>query len=198
MNWRRFIEQYLPLLLLLVKFQTTTSVSPLETVNATTTPEEPRNEKSCLKYDYQIHDALASTKPPVDNYFNISNAIYPSEDISSKLVNIWVHFINSTVNLTEVEQRKFIWSRSCLYVSDRYLSLQAMSLYSLATIWPHRRQEDLHITIYEFCDPHEKRRKLLQFLSTVRIQYWIVHFTWDGNVGKCCTILLGPTSPQTL
>lgn len=176
MNWRQFIEQHLPLLLLLVKFQTTASVSPLKTANATTTPEEPRNEKSCLKYDYQIHDALTSTKPPLDNYFNISNAIYPSEDISSKLVNIWVHFINSTVNLTEVEQRKFIWSRSCLYVSDRYLSLQAMSLYSLAAIMPHRRQEDLHITIYEFCNPHEKRRKLLQFLSTVRIHFTSVNF----------------------
>ena len=171
MNWRRSIEGYLLLLLLLVKFQTTTSVSPLNTVNVTKSPDEPRIEKSCLKYDYQIHDVLTSTKPPLDNYFNISNAIYPSEDSSSKLVNIWVHFINSTVNLTEVEQLRFIWSRSCLYVSDRYLSLQAMSLYSLATIWPHRRQEDLHITTNEFCNPHEKTRKLLQFLSTVRIQY---------------------------
>lgn len=177
MNCRRFIKRYPLLLLLLVKFQTTTSVSPLNAVNATKSPDEPRIEKSCLKYDYQIHDALTSTKPPLDNYFNISNAIYPSEDSSSKLINIWVHFINSTVNLTEVEQLKFIWSRSCLYVSDRYLSLQAMSLYSLATIWPHRRQEDLHITINEFCNPHEKTRKLLQFLSTVRIQYSVAHFT---------------------
>ena len=179
MKWRRFIERYLLLLLLLVKFQATTSVSPLNTINATNTSDEPREEpeKSCLKYDFQIHDALTSSKPPLDNYFNISNAMFPSEDSSSKLVNIWVHFINSTVNLTEVEQRKFIWSRSCLYVSDRYLSLQAMTLYSLATIWPQRRQQDLHITIYEFCNPHVKRRKLLQFLSTVRIQYWVVHFT---------------------
>ena len=173
MHWRRLIERYVLLLLLLVRFQMTTSVSPLNTVNSTKSPDqpadEPRIEKSCLKYDYQIHDALACRKPPLDNYFNISNAIYPSEDSSSKLINIWVHFINSTVNLTEVEQMKFIWSRSCLYVSDRYLSLQAMSVYSLATIWPHRRQQDLHITINEFCIPQEKRSKLLQFLSTVRI-----------------------------
>ena len=174
MIWRRLIERYFLLLLLLVKFQLT-SVLPLNTVNATKSPEEPadelRIEKSCLKYDYQIHDALASTKPPLDNYFNISNAIYPSEDSSSKLIHITVHFINSTVNLTEVEQLKFIWSRSCLYVSDRYLSVYAMRLYSLATIWPHREQEDLDITLNEFCNPQKKRRKLLQFLSTVRIQY---------------------------
>ena len=175
MNWRRLIERYFLLLLLLVKFQMT-SVLPLNTVNATKSPDEPadepRIEKSCLKYDYQIHDALASTKPPLDNYFNISNAIYSSADYSSsKLLNIWVHFVNSTVNITEVGKLKFIWSRSCLYVSDRYLSLHAMRLYSLATIWPHGDQKDLHITINEFCNPHEKRRKLLQFLSTVRIQY---------------------------
>ena len=40
---------------------------------------------TCLKYDFQVHEALASTKPPFDNYFNISRAIYPSEDVSSKL-----------------------------------------------------------------------------------------------------------------
>ena len=174
MIWRRLIERYFLLLLLLGKFQLT-SVLPLNTVNATKSPEESadelRIEKSCLKYDYQIHDALACRKPPLDNYFNISNAIYPSEDSSSKLIHITVHFINSTVNLTEVERLKFIWSRSCLYVSDRYLSVYAMRLYSLATIWPHREQEDLDITLNEFCNPQKKRRKLLQFLSTVRIQY---------------------------
>ena len=175
MIWRRLIERYFLLLLLLGKFQLT-SVLPLNTVNATKSPEEPadelRIEQSCLKYDYQIHDALASTKPPLDNYFNISNAIYSSADYSSAtLIHITVHFINSTVNLTEVEQLKFIWSRSCLYVSDRYLSVYAMRLYSLATIWPHREQEDLDITLNEFCNPQKKRRKLLQFLSTVRIQY---------------------------
>ena len=37
----------------------------------------------CLKYDYQIQDTLAATKPPFDNYFNISRAIYPSEELLS-------------------------------------------------------------------------------------------------------------------
>ena len=170
MKWRRFIERYFFLLLLVVNVHKTTSISPSKTVNETSRLEQQRNEKNCLKYDYQIQDTLTSTKPPFDNYFNISSAIYPSDDISSKLVNIWVHLINSTSNRTEVDQQKFIWSRSCLYVSDRYLSLQAMSLYSLGTIWPDRRQEDLHITINEFCDPQEKKKKLLKFLSTVRIQ----------------------------
>lgn len=177
MVWKRLIKEWISFLLL-IQFHQTSSTHSSETVNVTTKVEEPREEKKCLKYDYQIHEALASTKPPFDNYFNISRAIYPSEDISSKLINIWVHFTNSSVNLTEVNEVKFIWSRSCLYVSDRYLSLQAMSLYSLGTIWPDRRQEDLHITIFEFCDPQETRRKLLNFLSTVRIHaYYDVSIT---------------------
>ena len=125
----------------------------------------------CLKYDYQIQDMFASTKPPFDNYFNISRAIYPTGKLSSKLVNIWVHFTNSSTNLTQVSLRKFMWSRSCLYVSDQYLSLQAMSLYSLGSIWPNRNQEGLHITIPPFCNSEPSKQKLVQFLSTVSLGY---------------------------
>ena len=142
---------------------------------------------ACLKYDFQVHEALASTKPPFDNYFNISRAIYPSEDVPSKLVNIWVHFTNSSVNLTEVNQLKFIWSRSCLYVSDRYLSLRAMGLYSLFTIWPDRGQEDLHITLYQFCDPRQTKRKLINFLSTVRPE--LVFFDFSQQCFLCLHVL---------
>ena len=127
--------------------------------------------KHCLKYDYEIQDTLTSTKPPFDNYFNISRAVYPSEELSSKLINIWVHFTNSSTNLTQVSLRKFIWSRSCLYVSDRYLSLLAISLYSLGSIWPDRRQEILHITIPTFCNSEAAEQKLVQFLSTVSPEY---------------------------
>lgn len=165
MNWRWLIK---PLsLLVLFKFPKTSLMSPLETKNATNKQEGAREEDICIKYDYQIHDALTSTKPPFDNYFNISRAIFPAEDISSKLINIWVHFTNSSVNLTQVDQRRFIWSRSCLYVSDRYLSLRAMSFYSLGTIWPDRRQQDLHVTMYVFCNLEDTERKLIDFLSTV-------------------------------
>lgn len=118
---------------------------------------------NCLKYSYQIHDALTSMHPPFDNYFNISLAIFPSEGLSSKLINIRVRFTNSSVNLTQVGQTKYIWSWSCLYVSDRYLSLQAMRIYSMGTIWPDRRQEDLHITIPKFCNPQQTKAKLVDF-----------------------------------
>ena len=128
---------------------------------------------NCLKYIYEVHDALASLKPPFDNYFNISRAIFPSEGLTSKLINIWVHFTNSSVNLTQVGQAKYVWSRSCLYVSDRYLSLQAMRIYSMGAIWPDRRQEDLHITIPKFCNPKQARAKLVEFLSTVSISIYL-------------------------
>lgn len=158
---------------LLVKANTASPLPPAKT-SIPTSQEKEHVEDHCLKYDYQIHDALTSTKPPFDNYFNISRAIYPSEDISSKLINIWVHFTNSSDNLTQVGERKFIWSRSCLYVSDRYLSLRAMNLYSLGSIWPDRRQEDLHITIFTFCHPQATMTKLVAFLSTVSITKWLV------------------------
>ena len=125
----------------------------------------------CLKYDYQIQDVLASTKPPFDNYFNISRAIYPPKKLRSELVHIWVHFINSSTNLTQVSLRKFIWSRSCLYVSDLFLSLQAMGFYSLGSIWPNRRKEIVHITIPIFCNSEASEQKLVQFLSTVSPGY---------------------------
>ena len=167
MNWRRLIKPFS--LLVLFIFPKTSLTSTLETNNATDKQEEAREADLCIRYDYQIHDALTSTKPPFDNYFNISRAIFPSDDMSLKLINIWVHFTNSSVNLTQVDQRQFIWSRSCLYVSDKYLSLRAMSLYSLGTIWPDRRQQDLHVTMYKFCNLEETKRKLIDFLSTVSI-----------------------------
>ena len=40
----------------------------------------------CIKYHYQIQDTLASTVPPLDNYFNISSAIYPTGELPSKLI----------------------------------------------------------------------------------------------------------------
>lgn len=156
-------------LLLLVKANTASPSLPPNTSLPSTSSGKQLVKDGCLKHDYQIQDALTSTKPPFDNYFNISRAIYPSEELSSKLINIWVHFTNSSANLTQVYLRKFIWSRSCLYVSDRYLSLRAMSLYSLGSIWPDRRQEVLHITIPIFCNPKATVQKLIDFLSTVSI-----------------------------
>ena len=183
MKWEWFIDLSLSLTILLVDKASSKSTS--ETMNGTNNQVELRKE-NCLKYDYQIHDALTSTKPPFDNYFNISRAIFPSEDTSSKLINIWVHFTNSSVNLTEVDQRKYIWSRSCLYVSDRYLSLRAMGIYSLGSIWPDRRQQDLHITISKFCNQAETELKLVEFLSTVSMFLFTFEYTslvwYEGNL----------------
>lgn len=173
-------------LFLLLKMYSTSPLPPKKTGVLTTSQGTELVPVNCLKYDYQIHDALTSTMPPFDNYFNISQAIYPSEDISSKLINIWVHFTNSSANLTQVDQRQLIWSRSCLYVSDRYLSLRAMSVYSVGSIWPDRRQEDLHITILPFCNPQTTTKKLVQFLSTVSIS---VSFSFCGRKNKIYNLI---------
>ena len=181
MTWEWLINLSLSLTILLIDKASSKSTS--ETMNGTSNKVELRKE-NCLKYDYQIYDALASTKPPFDNYFNISRAIFPSEDTSSKLINIWVHITNSSVHLTEVDQRKYIWSRSCLYVSDCYLSLRAMSIYSLGSVWPDRRQQDLHITISKFCNPKETEIKLVEFLSTVSIFLYTFEHTFGPSMKK--------------
>ena len=167
MKWTSLIEITLfHLFFLSGEIHQSFSASPPET----SIREAGVEDINCLKYNYQIHDVLTSMHPPFDNYFNISRAIFPSEGLSSKLINIWVRFTNSSVNLTQVGQTKYIWSRSCLYVSDRYLSLQAMRIYSMGTIWPDRRQEDLQITIPKFCNPQQTKAKLVDFLSTVSIE----------------------------
>lgn len=104
MKWKQFAKLYIALLLL-ANFHQMSSTPSSKKVNTRTKMDDPTDNYvyACLKYDFQVHEALASTKPPFDNYFNISRAIYPSEDVSSKLVNIWVHFTNSSVNLTELE-----------------------------------------------------------------------------------------------
>ena len=163
MKWTFLIKITIYLFLLSGEIHQSSSASPPET----STRDSGVEDINCLKYNYQIHEALASLNPPFDNYFNISRAMFPSEGLSSKFINIWVHFTNSSVNLTQVSQAKYIWSRSCLYVSDRYLSLQAMRIYSMGTIWPDRRREDLHITIPKFCNPKQAKAKLAEFLSTV-------------------------------
>ena len=38
-----------------------------------------------------------------------------------------------------------------------------MRIYSMGTIWPDRRQEDLHITIPKFCNPQQTKAKLVDF-----------------------------------
>ena len=166
MQWTSLIEITFHLFFLSGEIHQSFSASPPET----SIREAGVEDINCLKYNYQIHDVLTSMHPPFDNYFNISRAIFPSEGLSSKLINIRVRFTNSSVNLTQVGQTKYIWSWSCLYVSDRYLSLQAMRIYSMGTIWPDRRQEDLQITIPKFCNPQQTKAKLVDFLSTVSIE----------------------------
>ena len=46
--------------------------------------------------DDQIQRYLTSSKPPYDNYYNISRAVYPSVDLPSLLIKITVTFLVSS------------------------------------------------------------------------------------------------------
>ena len=129
----------------------------------------------CL--DYQIQEALTSSKRPWDNYFRISQAVYPSVDLSARLIKIWVKFVNesSVSNASDVPCDKtgnstYTWSMSCLYVSAGPVSLFSMNLFSLGAIWPNRRETELCINLPQSCrDYLEKNEmeKMIYFLSTV-------------------------------
>ena len=140
---------------------------------------------TCIERDEQIQKYLTSSKPPFDNYLNISKAVYPSVDLPSLLIDITVKFLktagkksNGSSSLSTLEQnvsrsttfeiRKFKWSMSCLYVSGG-ISLSAMNWFPLGAIYPNRRGSKLHITLPQFCNGFSVDRQdtMMYFLSTV-------------------------------
>ena len=142
----------------------------------------------CLEHDYEIQDYLISSKPPWDNYYNISKAVYPSIDLPSLLLKITVEFLSTaiqnastasstsaaSINQSESDTRlilkeikMYTWSMSCLYVSAGDVSLFAMRLFSLGTIWPSRRERQLRIKLPEFCHGVPQKEQMEYFLSTV-------------------------------
>ena len=132
------------------------------------------NESKCLHFDddERIQEFLVSPK----NYYNISRAIYPSIDIPSLYVKITVQFNSSTKNGSSTlgTVKQYTWSKSCLYVASQFVSLYAMSVFSLGTICPQRRESELFITMPEFCEDVEDEEintKMIYFLSTVSIVF---------------------------
>ena len=140
----------------------------------TPTPNTARNASvasfKCLHLDDDdpIHKSLISPK----NYYNIYRALYPSIDIPSLYIKITVQFNSTTANgsFTTGKPKKYTWSKSCLYVATQFISLCAMNVYSLGTIWPNKRREsELSITLPKFCNATEEEinTKMIFFLSTV-------------------------------
>ena len=137
---------------------------------------------TCIERDEQIQKYLTSSKPPFDNYFNISKAVYPSVDLPSLLINISVVFLetageksNGSNSLSTLKRNvsrstlHFTWSTSCLYVSGGEISLESMKWFSLGAIFPNRRKRELHITLPELCrdSPVDINKTMEYFLSTV-------------------------------
>lgn len=48
---------------------------------------------TCVEREDQIQGYLISSKPPFDNYYNISKAVYPSVDLPSLLIKVTVRFL---------------------------------------------------------------------------------------------------------
>ena len=128
----------------------------------------------CLQHAWNgksIYNAnLISSKPPYDNYYNISKAVYPSVDLPSLMIKITVTFLHGNGNLThlagtsrspingstsnisqtggnvrettetKITTYQFTWSASCLYVSGGNINLTSMNVFSLWAIYPNRRE----------------------------------------------------------
>lgn len=141
---------------------------------------------TCIERDEQLQKYLTSSKPPFDNYFNISKAVYPSVDLPSMLIDITVKFLksageksNGSDSLSTSEQNvsrsttfkieNFTWSMSCLYVSGG-ISLSSMNWFSLGAIYPNRRGSKLHITLPQFCNVStvDRQKTMIYFLSTLQ------------------------------
>ena len=50
---------------------------------------------TCIERGEQIQKCLTYSKPPFDNYFNISKAVYPSVNLPSLLIDITVKFLKT-------------------------------------------------------------------------------------------------------
>ena len=143
-------------------------------INTTTTqPERKPEYLRCLEHKDDIQRTLTAAAPPFGNYFNISRAIYPSVHVPSLYVRVWIQFYNlsSPTSPNPVgKPEEFTWSMSCLYVATRFISLYAMNTYSLLAVWPNRRQQDLRMTMLNFCKnitTEERDDITTYFLSTV-------------------------------
>ena len=151
---------------------------------------------TCMEREEHIQRYLISSKPPYDNYYNISKAVYPSVDLPSLLIKITVTFLHGSDNLThlagssqspingstsnisqtggsicetietKITTYKFTWSASCLYVSGGNISLTSMNVFSLWAIYPNRRERQLHLTLPQFCREFSADT-MIYFLSTV-------------------------------
>ena len=119
----------------------------------------------CLRRDSEVSRHLISSNESWDNYFRISKAVYPSVSSPASMIKVWVHFVDSSG--FPVSQSTYTWSKSCLFVSTKFIGLRNMELFSLGAIWPSRAQTELHIKMPRLCADVDEQATMTYFLSTV-------------------------------
>ena len=115
----------------------------------------------CLNSIEEVEKELSSIVPPIDgwftnNYRNISRALFPGFNLPSLYTKVTIQFVNDTANQTaktisDKKPMKFTWSESCTVVYTKFVGLTAMSVYSLGTVLPQRRQTELVLTVPPLC-----------------------------------------------
>lgn len=144
------------------------------------------NKTKCFTFLDEVVQMLGSKRPPIngsrmtDNYYNISRALYPSIDLPALYIRVTIQFLMDYQNGTKMiddKTMKLTWSKACTYVSVQHISLFAMSVFSLATIFPQRRETELTFTVLPLCEDspyahdNERKAKLWRYIvSTVSLE----------------------------
>ena len=131
--------------------------------------------------DDQIQTYFTSSKRPWNNYHRISQAVFPPSQLPSLLIKIRVKFVNesSASNSTDVcdedpneNDKIYMWSMACLYVIPGMISMFAMRVLSLWTIFPNRRQAELCVKLPLLCQCDlQKQEKMKYFLSKACVPF---------------------------
>ena len=130
--------------------------------------------KQCIESKSDLELALLSTAQAtfVSNHHNLSRALFPPAQRPSLYIKVSIRFANISAdgNVTFVGQpSKYTWSKSCLFVATKFMSIYAMNIYSLGAVWPNRRENQLGLTLPLFCTDSERNVQILNSIATVRL-----------------------------
>ncbi|KXJ05945.1 uncharacterized protein LOC110254926 isoform X2 [Exaiptasia diaphana] len=114
--------------------------------NPTTERTPSKNSTKCLSSLNEIEAELSSKV----HWRSISRALFPLFQLPSLYVKVTLRLISDELNQNVDKVKKFTWAESCAFVTD--VSLEAVTAFSLGTVWPQRRQTELVLTVHDLCN----------------------------------------------
>lgn len=127
-----------------------------------------------IKITVRFHQSINQSKTSFNFEFVDSKMANISEENNLTSSNASNDFVSNQIRentrqTTDNETKTckfYTWSASCLYVSGSDISLTSMNVFSLWAIYPNRREENLDLTLPQFCRD-VSLDTMIYFLSTV-------------------------------